>query len=348
MTLDPRGSGYQREQLAELYRELLVRLEAIPGVRSATLSGVTPLSGAGASCFLTVEGFQESPEDRRYVQRNWVAPKYFETFGTPLAAGRDFRFLDQGNSRVAIINQAMARYYFADRNPIGKHVTFDGDESSYEIVGVAGDAKYYDLRETPPRTIYLSSFQQGGIVGYNFALRTSVDPRAVSGDVRATVRDVLKTVSVANVTTMAEQMDGVIVPERLVALLSGLFGGLGLLLAAIGLYGLLAYTVARRVHEIGVRMALGATRGDVSRRVLTDALGMVSAGLLIGVPITIWGKAFAASMIAGLPLDSPAPIAFGGATMIAVALLVAYLPARRARGSIQSKRCGMSRAGQQW
>jgi predicted permease len=330
VTLDPQGSGYQREQLAGLYRELLGRLEAIPGVRSATLSGVTPLSGAGASCFVTVEGFQESPEDRRYVQRNWVAPKYFETFGTALAAGRDFRFLDQGNSRVAIINQAMARYYFADRDPIGKHVTFDGDESSYEIVGVAGDAKYYDLRETPPRTIYLSSFHRDGVVGHNFALRTSVDPAEVTGDVGRTVRDVLKTVAVRRITTMAEQMDGVIVPERLVALLSGLFGGLGLLLAAIGLYGLLAYTVARRVHEIGVRMALGATRGDVSRRVLTDALGMVSAGLLIGVPITIWGKTFAASMIEGLQLDSPAPIAFGGATMIAVALLAAYLPARRA------------------
>jgi ABC-type antimicrobial peptide transport system permease subunit len=152
----------------------------------------------------------------------------------------------------------------------------------------------------------------------------------VTGDVGRTVRDVLKTVAVRRITTMAEQMDGVIVPERLVALLSGLFGGLGLLLAAIGLYGLLTYTVARRVHEIGVRMALGATRGDVSRRVLTDALGMVSAGLLIGVPITIWGKTFAASMIEGLPLDSPAPIAFGGATMIVVALLAAYLPARRA------------------
>jgi putative ABC transport system permease protein len=330
VTLDPSDGGYQREQLSDLYQQLLTHLEAIPGVRSATLSGMTPISGAGASSFVIVEGFQESPEDRRYVQRNWVAPKYFETFGTPLVAGRDFQFLDQGNSRVAIINQAMARYYFADRDPIGKHVTFDDDESSYEIVGVAGDAKYYNLRDTPPRTVYLSSFQQGGVVGHNFALRTSVDTGAVSGDVRRTVSDVLKTVAVAKVTTMADQMDTSIVPERLVALLSGLFGGLGLLLSAIGLYGLLAYTVAHRVHEIGVRMALGATRGDMSRRVLRDALGMVGAGLAIGVPITFWGKSFAASMIEGLPLGSPAPIAFGGAGMIAVALLAAYLPARRA------------------
>jgi ABC-type antimicrobial peptide transport system permease subunit len=140
----------------------------------------------------------------------------------------------------------------------------------------------------------------------------------------------LKTVAVAKVTTMADQMDSSIVPERLVALLSGLFGGLGLLLAAIGLYGLLAYTVARRINEIGVRMALGATRGDVSRWVLADALRMVIAGLAIGVPAALWSKSFAASMIEGLPLNSPAPIAFGSVVMIAVALLAVYVPARRA------------------
>jgi putative ABC transport system permease protein len=329
VTLDPRDSGYEREQLTGLYRELLGRLEAIPGVRSATLSGMTPLSGAGASRFVSAEGFPESPDARRYVSLNRVAPRYFETLGTPLVAGRDFQFEDQGGPRVAIINQAVERYYFARRNPIGKHLKFDGDETPYEIVGVVGDAKYYELRETPPRTIYLPAFRQGG-VGSNFALRTSVPPATVTGDVRRIVRDVLKTVAVSKVTTMAEQMDAVIVPERLVALLSGLFGGLGLLLAAIGLYGLLAYTVASRVHEIGVRMALGATRGDVSRRVLAEALRMVIAGLLIGVAITIWARTFAASMIEGLPLDSPAPIALAGVTMIAVALLAAYLPARRA------------------
>ena len=328
--LDPRDSGYQGEQFPGLYRELLEKLEAIPGVLSATLCAVTPISGAGAAHFVSVEGFQESSEERRYVQRNWVAPKYFETFGTPLVAGRDFQFQDQGNPRVAIVNQAMARYYFADRDPLGKHVTFDGDERPYEIVGVVGDAKYYDLHETPRRTIYLTAFQQGRVVGQNFVLRTSVDPAAATGGVRQTVRDVLKTVAVVKVTTMAGQMDASIVPERLIALLSGVFGALALLLAAIGLYGLLAYTVARRINEIGIRMALGATRGAVVRMVLGEVLATSCGGLAIGVLIAYWGQRLAGSLTPGLPVTSAFPIVFSVLTMIAVAILAAYVPARRA------------------
>jgi ABC-type antimicrobial peptide transport system permease subunit len=133
---------------------------------------------------------------------------------------------------------------------------------------------------------------------------------------------------IRHIQTMEEQADATIVPERLVALLSALFGGLGLLLAAIGLYGLLAYTVARRIHEIGIRMALGATRRDVIRMVLLDAMGMVCAGLLIGVPLVLWSKRFAVSLVDGLPIGNTEPILFGAAAMLAVALLAAFLPAR--------------------
>ena len=157
-----------------------------------------------------------------------------------------------------------------------------------------------------------------------------MDPATVAPAVRRTVRDLLKTVPVVKVTTLAGQVDASIVPERLIATLSGVAGALGALLAAIGLYGLLAYTMARRTNEIGVRMALGATRGDVIRMVLGDALGMAGAGLGIGVPVALWGRSFAASLIPDLPVKSALPIALGAVAMVAVALLAAYVPARRA------------------
>jgi hypothetical protein len=256
--------------------------------------------------------------------------------GTPLLAGRDFDFQDKGGPRLAIINMAMARYYFRDRNPIGKHIALERDwkgfgaDRTYEIVGVVGDANYSEMREANRRTIYFNAFEDGRVSSHTFALRTSVDPPAVAGDVRRTVRDVLKTVPVAKVTTLADQVDASIVPERVIALLSGLFGALGSVLAAIGLYGLLSYTVARRINEIGIRMALGATPGSVTWMVLVDALGMVAAGLVIGAPLAFWGKTFAASLIEDLPLKSAIPIGFGAVGMIAVALLAAYAPARRA------------------
>jgi predicted permease len=311
------------------YKELLARLEAIPGVDSATLCGVTPIHGAAANRDARVEGYQAKPGERRALYENWVAPKYFTTLGMPLLAGRDFSFQDQGRSRVAIVNQAMSRYYFGDGSPIGKHVTFDGDSTPYEIVGMVGDAKYIEIRETTPRTLYFNTFQEGRPQS-QFALRTRVDPTAVTPEVRRTVHALLNTVPVVKVTTLADQVDASIVPERLVATLSGLFGALGSVLAAIGLYGLLAYTVARRSNEIGIRMALGATRGAVIRMVLGEALGAVCVGLGVGALLAFWSRSFAASWIQDLPTGSAGPIGFGASAMIAVALVAAYAPARRA------------------
>ena len=280
--LDPQGSGCETSKLAAPYRQLLTRLAVIPGVRSATLSAVTPVEGAGASRYVIVPGFQERPEDRRRVSFNGAAPGYFETLSTPLVAGRDFTFEDAGRSRVAIVNQSMARHYFGDSNPIGQLFTFErrgnrgvARDQPSQIVAVVGDTKYLNLQEPKPRMVYLNAFQDAG-VPQQFSLRTNVRPEAVAGAVRRAVRDVVPTVTVARVTTMTEQVDASIIPERLMATLSGFFGGLGALLAAIGLYGLLAYTVARRTSEIGIRMALGATHGEMMRMVRKSAvtLGM--------------------------------------------------------------------------
>ena len=327
-TVNPAPGGYRGERLSAAYRELLGRLAAIPGVRSATLSAATPISGRAASRFATAEGYRpKTVETRVFV--NWTAPRYFETYGTPLLAGRDFTFQDLGGAHLAIVNQSMARYYFGETNPVGRHVTLEHDDQPFEIIGVVADAKYLDLHEAPPRTVYLAAFQDAGVTSNSFAIRTSGDPSAAAVDVRRSVAAVMKGVPV-DTKTLAAQMDASILPERLIATLSTLFGALGSLLAAVGLYGLLAYTVARRTNEIGVRMALGATGGDVTRMVLADAVGMVAAGVAMGVPLALWCRRFAASLIAGLPASILLPIAVGAAAMLAAAFLAAYWPARRA------------------
>jgi putative ABC transport system permease protein len=332
VSLDAARSGYDASRLSRAYQELLIQLETIPGVRSATLSGTTPINGAAASGFVKVE---DRPQDHTYVFVNQVAPKYFETFGTPVLAGRDFSFQNTtGRPRVAIVNQAMARYYFGGSNPIGRRVTLDhvtggGTGEPYEIVGVVGDAKYLELHGPAPRTIYLDAFQTDRVPS-QFSLRTNVDPSAVADAVRRTVRTLLLMVPVQRTTTLAGQVDASIVPERLLAAIAELFGALGAVLAGIGIYGLLAYTVARRIREIGIRMALGATREAVIRMVLGGALRMVCAGLAIGAPVALWSKSLAASLIQDLPAGSLIPTASGAVAMTVVALLAGYVPARRA------------------
>jgi predicted permease len=329
VSLNPRGSHLDAAVLTARYRELLDRLQGIPGVRSVSLSATTPIAKGSWLRFGHVDGFQEAPDKRRYLFLNAVAPKYFETLGTAVLAGRDFEFQDASRPRVAIVNQAMARYYFPDRSPLGRHVTFDGDSLPYEIVGVVADAKYESLHEPAPRTVYLNAFQERQIAS-RFAIRTYVPPLSVLTPVRRAIDDVVKPVRLENVTTLTDQMDASIVLERTLAGLSGEFGAMGALLAAMGLYGLLAYTVTRRRREIGVRMALGATRANVVRVVAGSALTWVLVGLGLGVPAAVWSKRLAAAMIENLPVNDPLPVAFSILAMTAVAIVAAYVPARRA------------------
>jgi ABC-type antimicrobial peptide transport system permease subunit len=224
----------------------------------------------------------------------------------------------------------MARHYFGTSNPIGRRFTFDGQTRSYEIVGVVADAKYFDLYETPPRTIYMNVFQEARGIASQFALRTTVAPSSVVGDVRRAVSEVAPNVAVGKVTTLTEQVDASIVVERLIALLSSAFGAVGALLAAIGLYGLLAYTVSRRTTEIGVRMALGATQNQITSMVLTSAFGLVVGGLVIGAPLAVASPRFLSRLVQSLTVEASLPLVVAAVAMIGVGLAAAYVPARRA------------------
>ena len=338
VTIDPSASGYQRQQLAVAYQQLLVRLETIPGVRLASISGCTPIQGCGSgSRYLIVEGHGEAPEQRQRPAISFVSPGYFQTLGIPLVAGRDFSMRDVGRPRVAIVSLAVARHFFPGLNPLGRHITvvYDpepfpfGDDRPYEIIGLAGDIKPWELHDPPYPTVYFNMFQENHLFD-QFELRTSSDPAAMAGSVRRVIGDSLKGVPVTRVKTLAEQVDSDIVPERLIATLSEFFGALGAALAGIGLYGLLAYGVARRTNEIGVRMALGATIGDVSRLVLRDALGMLCAGFVLGAIMVLWGRPLAASLVQDLKTESSGPLALAAGAIAGVALLAAYVPARRA------------------
>jgi len=296
---------------------------------------MTPISGSGAASFANVEGHPERPEDRRYVSLNWVAPNYFETLGTPILAGRDFTLQDRGGPHVAIVNQAFARYYFADGNPIGKHFWLDkdwkgfGPDKPYEIVGVVGDAKYTDISEATPRTIYFHAFQDGGAPSH-VAIWTRVDPSSLAPEIRRVVRDSAKSIQVADVTTLADQVDASIVPERLIATLAGSFGGLGALLAVIGLYGLLAYTVARRVNEIGIRMALGAQASDVRWMVMMAGLRCLLMGLIIGASVSFALGRILQNRIWGINAANPTTLIAVTIILTVVGLIACYIPARRA------------------
>jgi predicted permease len=327
---DGARAGHTGPELMRLYDELQQEVSQIPGVRSAGFSQISPPSGGGGISLSVRVNDQQISDGEFHV--NGVSPRYFETMATPVLAGREFTRRDDGTSpKVAIVNQTFAERYLDDA-PLGQRITFGGPANSpMEIVGVVEDAVYETLRAGAPPTVYFPVAQRIGDDSSNVTFEINTDGGAAQvapALQQAFQRRLPRTL--VEVRTLTSQIERTLVQDRLMAMLAASFGGLGLILAAIGLYGLLAYLVARRTNEIGVRMALGATQGNVIWTVMRGALTMLALGAAFGLPIAWSAGRLVASMLFGVePFD--ASITLGAtATLIAAGSLAAFVPAYRA------------------
>ncbi|MGD0666772.1 MAG: ABC transporter permease [Bryobacteraceae bacterium] len=323
-------------QRIRTYREILSRLQAIPGVASAARSVLTPISPAGWAQLTYPEGFAaKSPRDT-LVFFNRVSAGYFKTMKTPLLMGRDFRERDDLNSaRVMIVNQSTARRFFGSANPIGKTIGLDkpgakGERELYQIIGVVKDAKYNRIDEEPRSIAYLAC-EQDSEPGprLRYTLRSDGPVETLIPSVRAAVSGVNRDISL-EFRDFETQVNESLLRQRLVALLSSIFGSLALLLAVVGLYGVTAYTAARRKGEIGIRMALGAQRRSVIWLMLRGVGILLAAGISLGLAVSLALGRLVASLLYGIKPNAPAELA-GAALILALAAAVAaYVPARRA------------------
>jgi predicted permease len=333
-SIDCYGTGYKGPKLSTLHQELLEKMNALRGVQSASLSTATPIRGGVDATRIFISG-AAPPSDNEEIKINVISPGYFETMGMPLVAGRDFSPQDSEHSpRVAVVSESMARRYFPNENPLGRRfsLTKQAAGEEREIIGVVKDAKFDYLRKENTRIVYLSHQQDWTHPSITFALRTAGDPAALIATVRHTIQSVGKDIPVTSVRTLSTQMDEVLAQERLVATLSGFFGLIALLLACIGLYGLMAYAVTRRTNEIGIRMALGAQARDVLKLVMGETLLLVLLGAALGLGAAVATTRLISSMLFGLSATDPVTLAVATSLLIAVAAFAGYLPARRAAG----------------
>ena len=333
-SVNPLMTGYRENQLVSLYERLLDHFKAIPGVRSATFSVHSPLSSGFSSSPLNVQGYKP-PSDRELasVGVEAVGPEYFRTIQTAVLLGRDFTAADRaGGPKVAILNKTAAHFYFGEASPIGRRVNmpgYRGDPSWLEIVAVVDDAKYHDLREQAAPMVYIPLFQAPES-GVTFEVRTGIDPASAAPALLNAVKATDNRLPVFAVKTLRTQLDDSLVQERLVASLSSAFGALALLLAGVGLYGLMAYAVNRRTNEIGIRMALGARPAEIAGMVLRETLLLVGLGLAIGIPASMIASRLIASELYGLKSSDGTTILLAILLLAGIAALAGYLPARRA------------------
>jgi predicted permease len=329
--VDTTTTDHKGAQLVALLREVEERVKATPGVQAASFSAYFFNQGAWTSSVFT-RG-QNPPEGQsRIVSNKFVGRDYFTTMGIPLLQGRVFGPQDTDKSQqVAVISEAMARRIFPNTSPLGKRFGRGGPENSdqFEIIGVVKDAKDMSLTEEW-RPIAYYPYSQGKEPMSNLVVRYSGAPEAVVQQVRQAIREVNRNLPIDEVVSLSEHISRSLAQQRLVARLGAFFGLLALLLACVGLYGVLSYAVARRANEIGIRMALGARRGDVIWLVLREALALVGAGVVIGLLASLAATQTASTLLFGLKPNDPPTIAAATSLLIAVAALAGYLPARRA------------------
>lgn len=350
-SIDPSRNGYKGQRLRDFYQRMLAAAERIPGVQSAALANITPLGGSRWNSGFFPEGYEFKQTDKRYVDMNAVGPRFFETMGIPLVAGREFRDEDNPSTsepppttfnpgfrppetgpRFVIVNESFAKRFFAGRNPIGMHVTRDEKydaATAYEVVGVVKDVHYFGLRQDAEPMMYVAVWREQANTRA-LVLRTGQQAAGIPDALRREVTAIDPAIPVMSMRTIEQQIDNNIMEDRLMTTLSGFFGVLALLLAAVGLYGVISYSVTRRTREIGIRMALGAERSSVVWLVGRHAAALVLIGAAIGIPSALALSKLVKTFLFGVgPRDTTAIVA-SLAVLLLVAAVASAIPARRA------------------
>jgi predicted permease len=326
--INPALNRYEPERITQVLQNTQTTLEALPGVRSVTMTRTALLSGSTSITGMFVQGDKQTQAHDIHVMS--VSPTFFKTMEIPLLVGRDFDARDDLKpTTAAIVNETAVKKYFGGRSPIGQRIGSSLEQNAEtEIIGVIRDTKYDSLRDPAPPTMYRSLGPTAPNV--TVVVRTAGDPSTMIEPVRTAMSRVDPDVPVTGVTTQTEQVEGRFGQERLFAMAFSLFGALALLLACIGLFGLMSYSVSRRTNEIGIRMALGAQRAGVVRMVLGESIVMVTIGVVLGLAVALATGRFVAAVLFGLPPNDAWTVAAAIAMMGAVSCVAGYLPARRA------------------
>ena len=333
-TIDPHLNGYPDARSLHFLRQLRESMDALPGVQSASLAVVAVLTGEEWDSSITIEGYHAKDGENMGPHMNYISPDYFRTMAIPVKLGRDFNERDEtGSPKVAIVNQKFVKRYLGNQNPIGHRIGMGsnpGTKTDITIVGVAGDTKYEDLRQDVPVELYLPYTQTEFVTAMTAYVRTSQPSNSAFMALRGVVHNLDPDLPMYHIRTLTEQANRSLITERLVATLASTFGILATVLAAIGLYGVMAYTVTRRTREIGIRMALGAARGSVAWLVMREVLLLLAIGLAIGIPAAFGLSRFVQAQLYGIKPADAATMAAAVVGIAFIAILAGYLPGRRA------------------
>jgi predicted permease len=323
------SAGYDAQRAENFQDQLLDRVEALPGVESAALARMTPLSyGSFSSTPIAVDGFEVPPEERPTVEYNEVGPDYFATMGIPLVSGREFtRADDERGALVAIVNETMAAQYWRGRNPVGERVQVKG--RWMQVVGVAKDSKYRSVRETAKPFFYVPRCQNFS-VGAALFIRTPLSPETVAVALAREVHALDASLSPYELITLQEQLDRSTSPQLVAVTLVGVLGGLALLLAVIGLYGVMAYAVSQSTRELGLRMALGAGASNLVQLVLSRGLALMAGGVLLGAAVAVALTRLMGNLLYHVSPRDPRAFGAAFAVMTVATLAACFIPAWRA------------------